>query len=225
MLWPLALVLAVAASDARRLDRASRQLLLIALPLLVAPAFWVKDHGSFFLPLGLVLSLLCPLLLQKWTQGGRWTANLAAGLLFLLIAGNLQHSWQLIAYDRGMGLSQVSYCQRALTEMPENSRVLSTALLSTWLFVKENSGRSDIECQYFPWLLRSDYSSVIEQSLEELCQTPGVYYVDQTVSTAVAQTGRLLEVKQIAVPDWPQGQVFWDLKAVYLGDAKEDHAR
>lgn len=212
-LWALALTWVLR----RRLGSANLRLLLLALPLLVAPSLWVKDHGSFFLPFGLLVSLLCPMLTRQWTGGGRWRSSAALASLLVLVALNLQSSWQVVSYDRKMGQSQVEYCQHALKELPQNSRVISTALLSTWLWAKEAAGRGDVECCYFPWLLRSDYLSNIETSLANLKNAPGTYFVDLTVTPLVADSGKVLSTIKITVPYWPKGQVYWDLKAVYLG--------
>lgn len=200
------------------LPAAGRRLLLLAGPLLVAPALWVKDHGSFFLPLGMVLSLLCPLLLERRVAGRRWQSGLVLTVLLLFCASNFRASWQAVAYDRAMGRTQVSYCRQAVIGLPPDSQVLSTALLSTWLWTKEAVGRSDVQCLYFPWLLRSDYQATIDRGVQELRQEPGIYYVDQTVTEAVLAAGELLERRQILVPCWPIGQASWDLNTVYLGE-------
>lgn len=204
----------------RRLEPSLRRLMLLAIPLFLAPALWVKDHGSFFLPFGLMLCLIVPLLWQQWAGRHRWRHSAAIAITLLVVGPNVSSSWRQVSYDRNMGQAQVEFCRQAMQRLPENSQVLSTALLSTWLFVKEDAGRSDVECLYFPWMINQNYAEVIERSLTELQSLPGVYFVDPTVTTAVVQAGQLLQALPIQILDWDGRQSLWELKKVYLGETR-----
>ncbi len=194
-----------------------RRLELLALPSLLAPAIWVKDHGSFFLPLILLLSLLGAAALHRWTAKSRTRRAAAVLLVIVMLTGNVTTAWESIAYDRSAGKAQLTYCRSALDSMPENSRVLSTAFYSTWLWACTEAKRDDVECAYFPWLLRPDYEPIMQDSLQRLLQRPGTYYVDSTVSSVVSEAGRIISTWEVAVPAWPKGTLKWPLQVVDFG--------
>lgn len=197
-----------------------RRLEMVAVPALLLPAIWVKDQGSFFLPFILLIAVLGIAALNSWVGRSRTRGLFAIVLCCVVMLGNIQATWAELGDDRNAGRAQLAYCRSALEDMPENSRLISTALLSTWLWVCAETGRDDVRCSYFPWMLRADYGPVLDASLQELTANPGTYYIDTSVSARVSEAGRIVSTWEIKVPAWPKGSMTWPLKVIDIGGTR-----